>query len=81
MAITSSDPSFLRNATRNDGTGIAFLGAIVRGYFDDAADIDAEASATRDMAQRWAFSESRIMRGDITARNDWKSCPPTSAFG
>jgi hypothetical protein len=104
MEITSSDPSLLRNATRtaeefarqlmrNDVAGIAFLGAIVRGCFDDAADIDialftrsahgcpeapqcqhvngfevhchvaaidAEVSATWDMAKRWAFSESRI---------------------
>jgi hypothetical protein len=104
MEITSSDPSLLRNASRtgeefarqlmrNDVAGIAFLGAIVRGYFDDAADIDialftrsahgcpeapqyqhvngfevhchvaaidAEVSATWDIAKRWAFSESRI---------------------
>jgi hypothetical protein len=49
--IASSDPSLLRNATktaeefarqfmRDDIAGIAFLGAIVRGYFDDAADIN-----------------------------------------
>jgi hypothetical protein len=51
MQITTPDPSILVPATRtaeefanrcvsNDTAGIAFLGAIVRGYFDQFADID-----------------------------------------
>ena len=51
LQVASSDPSLLRDAIRTaeelvrpfmreDIAGIAFLGAIVRGYFDGAADID-----------------------------------------
>jgi hypothetical protein len=51
MQIQTSDPTLLTEATRtaeefvkqcvsNDTAGIAFLGAIVRGYFDRFADID-----------------------------------------
>jgi predicted nucleotidyltransferase len=79
MEIASSDPSLLRNAARtaeefarhfmrNDIAGIAFLGAIARGCFDEAADIDAEVSATWDMANATGRAEVAVLlRGAVSA--------------